>query len=91
MSETDLEILAVTLMDLRATTEAMLRAVTAAQASIEQYRHTKAAERLGDIRFRLGELAGDGSAVAESAAEAARTIDAMLARPASSSLPSSKS
>ena len=43
-------------MDLRATTEAMRRTITNAQSSIEQFRHTHAADRLDDINDCLTQL-----------------------------------
>jgi uncharacterized phage infection (PIP) family protein YhgE len=73
-----LEVLAVTLVDIRAAVDAQKRAVTNAQASIEQFRHTRAKASLDDIAGSLKHLSDDGRAVAEAAAEADSSLRAIV-------------
>ena len=73
-----LEVLAVMLVDIRAAVDAQKRAVTNAQASIEQFRHTRAKASLDDIAESLKHLSDDGRAVTEAAAEADTTLRAIV-------------
>jgi uncharacterized phage infection (PIP) family protein YhgE len=73
-----LEVLAVMLVDIRAAVDAQKRAVTNAQASIEQFRHTRAKASLDDILESLKHLSDDGRAVTEAAAEADTTLRAIV-------------
>jgi len=79
--DTDLDILALTLVDLRATTESMRRSVTNAQASVEQYRHTRSSDRLTDIADCLNHLRREAGVVLESTRHAEQSIGTLLARP----------
>ena len=73
-----LEVLAVMLVDIRAAVDAQKRAITNAQASIEQFRHTHAKASLDDIAESLKQLSEDGRAVTEAAAEADTTLRAIV-------------
>ena len=77
----DLDLLALTLVDLRATTEAMRRSVTNAQASVEHYRHTLSDDRLTDIADCLTHLRREAGVALESTRHAEQSIGALLARP----------
>lgn len=73
-----LEVLAVMLVDIRAAVDAQKRAITNAQASIEQFRHTRATASLDDIAESLKQLSEDGRAVTEAAAEADTSLHAIM-------------
>jgi hypothetical protein len=73
-----LEVLAVMLVDIRAAVDAQKRAVTNAQASIEQFRHARAKASLDDIAESLNHMSEDGRAVTEAAAEADSTLRAIV-------------
>jgi hypothetical protein len=77
-----LELLAVSLMDLRATTESMRRSVTNAQSSIEQYRHTRAADRLADIADCLQQLRREATNVSTVTEHAERALQQLAGRTA---------
>ena len=62
-----LEILAATLMDIRATVESMRRSVTNAQSSVEQFRHTTDVSRLDDIADCLEQLRKESAIVTHAA------------------------
>ena len=69
-----LELLAVSLMDLRATTDSMRRTITNAQSSIEQYRHTRAADRLADIADCLQQLRAEATNVTNVTGQAEKAL-----------------
>jgi hypothetical protein len=73
-----LEVLAVMLVDVRATVDAQRRAVTNAQASIEQFRHTRAKASIDEIAECLDQLSDDARAVNEAASEARNTLRAIM-------------
>ena len=73
-SPDDLEILAVLMMDVRATVDSMRRSITNAQSSIEQFRHTRNKTQLDDINDCLEQLVQECHAVADAAAEAQKPI-----------------
>ena len=70
--------LSVTVMDIRATIESMLRSVTNAQSSIELFRHTRRKEALDDIGDCLTRIARDADAVSESTAHAKEPLTLLL-------------
>ena len=73
-----LDVLAVMLVDIRATVDAQKRAVTNAQASIEQFRHTRGKASLDDIAECLQQLTNDARAVIEGASDAHDTMHAIM-------------
>jgi hypothetical protein len=79
--DTDLDMLALTLVDLRATTEAMRRSVTNAQASVEHYRHTRSSDRLTDIADCLTHLRREAGVALESTRHAEQSIGVLIAQP----------
>jgi len=81
----ELEMLALTLMDLRATTESMRRSVTNAQASVEQYRHIQSSDRLADIADCLSHLRREAGVAIESTGHAERSVGTLLGRAATDS------
>lgn len=80
VADADLELLATTLMDIRATVDSMRRSLTNAQSSIEQYRHTRSKDVLSDVSNCLEYLTDEGSGVSEAIAEATRAIQVLLSR-----------
>ena len=74
---TDLEILAVSLVDLRATLDSMRRAVTNAQASVEQFRHTRNQDQIDDIASCFVKLTNEACTVTESVAQAEPQLAAL--------------
>lgn len=72
-----LEVVAVMLVDIRATVDAQKRAVANAQASIEQFRHTRGTALLDDVAACLEQVANDARAVIEAAADAHPILDAI--------------
>jgi|KBSMisStaDraftv2_1062788.scaffolds.fasta_scaffold1312749_1 hypothetical protein len=66
MADETIDILAVTFMDIRSTVESMRRSVTAAQSSIEQFRHTQSKDRLVDIADCLSQLTQECVALEDS-------------------------
>ncbi|HEY5618735.1 MAG TPA: hypothetical protein VIK60_12385 [Vicinamibacterales bacterium] len=79
-SPTDpLQLLAVTLVDIRATIDAQKRAVTNAQSSVEQFRHTKGKDSLGDIADCLKTIAADNRDLVDAVATADKTVKALIA------------
>jgi hypothetical protein len=72
-----LELLAVLMMDVRATVESMRRSVTNAQSSIEQMRHTHNKAQLDDIRDCLKEITNECDVVIESVSEAKKPLAAL--------------
>ena len=78
MASQDLEILAVTLMDIRSTIESMRRSVTNAQSSIEQCRHKPTEKILNDIGDCLVQLKKESATVTESANAGADTLQALI-------------
>jgi hypothetical protein len=77
----DLELLAVTLVDMRATVDSMKRAITHAQSSVEQFRHTKGKDSLADIADCLVELRNEEAAVAEAIAEVEKPLHPLRNEP----------
>jgi len=78
--ENHLELLAVVLVDLRATADAMKRSITNAQSSVEQYRHTHQPELLGDIADCLDHLKREGGGLADGLIEAIKPLQQLRAR-----------
>jgi hypothetical protein len=78
-SDPHLQLLSVTVMDIRATIESMLRSVTNAQSSIEVFRHTRRKQSLDDIGDCLTRLARDASAVIESTDHAREPLPMLMA------------
>ena len=76
--DNELDILALTLVDLRATTESMRRSVTNAQASVEHYRHTRSTDRLTDIADCLSHLRREAGIVIESTGHAEQSVGTLL-------------
>jgi hypothetical protein len=87
-ADPELELLAVTLVDMRATVDSMKRSITHAQSSVEQYRHTRGREYIDDIADCLDQLKNEAGAIMESLPEAdkplRRLLDAEGAAPPSS-------
>ena len=81
MTDDALELLSVTFMDIRATVDSMRRSVTSAQSSIEQYRHTKAKDRLEDIADCLAQLTQEVVVLEESIKHAKKDVEGLLAPP----------
>ena len=79
------EALAVALVDLRATSGAIRRAVTNAQASVEQHRHKPNQETLADIADCLEHIAKDAQAVIEVTDDAKKALQDVIGQ----SVPSS--
>jgi hypothetical protein len=79
ITDPHLQMLSVTVMDIRATIESMLRSVTNAQSSIEVCRHTRRKQSLDDIGDCLTRLARDANAVSESTAHAKELLTLLLA------------
>ena len=73
-----LQLLAVTLMDIRATVESMLRSVVNAQSSVEVFRHTSRRQSLEDISDCVEQLLLESAAATESAQHAREPLKAML-------------
>ena len=69
-----LELLAVLMMDVRATVESMRRSVTNAQSSIEQFRHTRDKAQLDDITDCLKQIVEESTDVTEAVAEAKKPL-----------------
>ena len=69
-----LELLAVLMMDVRATVESVRRSITNAQSSIEQFRHTHAKAQLDDIRDCLEQVVQECAVVTESVTEAKKSL-----------------
>jgi hypothetical protein len=84
----DLEVLAVLMMDVRATVESMRRSITNTQSSIEQFRHTHGRAQLDDIKECLEQLVEECAVVTEAATEAGKPI-AKLERLAQEGKPTS--
>jgi len=74
-----LELLAVTLVDMRATIETQRRAVTDAQSSVEQFRHTKARDSLEDIADCLKTMADENRDFVDEVVVAENALDALIA------------
>ena len=68
MGASDLDMLSVTMMDVRATVESMRRSVTSAQADVERLRHGVDADVIADLRRCLDALATETTVVQESLA-----------------------
>jgi hypothetical protein len=66
MGSPDLELLAATLMDIRATVESMRRTVTSAQAGIERLRHDDSRELHDDLTRCIAQLNAEAGVVTES-------------------------
>ena len=81
MADDALEVLAVTIMDIRSTVESMRRSVTGAQSSIEQYRHTQSKDRLVDIADCLAQLTQEAVVLEESLKHGNRDLEGLLAPP----------
>lgn len=62
----DLELLALTLMDVLATVQSMRRTVTNAQAGIERLRHGRSNELLDDLKRCLTQLSNEVAIVGNS-------------------------
>jgi hypothetical protein len=84
----DLEVLAVLMMDVRATVESMRRSITNTQASLEQFRHTRSKTQLEDIKDCLEQLVEECTIVTEAATEARKPIAKLEAVVAHSKPPS---
>ena len=74
MAPNALELLAVLMMDVRATVESMRRSVTNAQSSIEQLRHTHNKAQLDDISDCLKQITNECAVVTESVSEAKKHV-----------------
>jgi hypothetical protein len=74
---TELELLAVTLVDIRASIDAMKRSVTNAQSSVEQFRHTQNQEQIEDIADCFVNLTREAAEVTEAITSAGPQIDAL--------------
>jgi CHASE3 domain sensor protein len=79
-----LELLAVTLVDIRATIDAQKRAVVHAQSSVEQFRHTKGKELLDDIVDCLQTIATDNRDLVDAVSVADAAVEALIASTTSS-------
>jgi phage-related protein len=82
--DAELEILAVTLVDMRATTDSIKRSIVHAQSSIEQYRHTQSRAMLKDIESCLIEIRDSYKFLPQAATDADEALRALLDRPPSS-------
>ena len=76
-SANDLEMLAVTLVDLRATIDSMKRSVTNAQSSVEQFRHTQNQDQIRDIANCFATLKSEVSTVTETLSTAEPQLEAL--------------
>jgi hypothetical protein len=74
-----LEILAVILVDLRATIDSMKRSVTNAQSSVEQFRHTQNEAQLTDIASCLDSLKQEVVTITETVSSAEPQLAALRA------------
>ena len=72
-----LELLAVTVMDIRVMTDALRRSVTNAQSSIEQFRHAPDRKRLEDISSCLVAMLTESRTLIESAEQAQDVVLAL--------------
>lgn len=80
-SPDDLELLAVLMMDVRATVESMRRSVTNAQSSIEQLRHTYAATQVADIKDCLEQILKEAAAITDTTTEAKKPLAQLEVKP----------
>jgi hypothetical protein len=70
----DLQLLAVLMMDVRATVDSMRRSITNTQSSIEQFRHTHSKEQIDDVQKCLEQLTDDCRVITEAVAEARKPL-----------------
>ena len=70
----DLELLAVLMMDVRATVDSMRRSITNTQSSIEQFRHTHRKEQIDDVQKCLEQLTDECRVITEAIAEAKKPL-----------------
>ena len=77
----EFELLAVTLMDIRATVESMRRSVDSAQSSVEQFRHKPRLERLLDIADCLKQMKKEAEIVLDSVGVAGEPLAALIGPP----------
>ena len=75
-----IEILAVMLVDLRATLDAQKRCIVSAQASAEEYRLDRDQQSLDDIASALTELTEQARVVADGLTEATSVLRGVLLR-----------
>ena len=72
--------LAVSLVDLRATIDSMKRSVTNAQSSVEQFRHTQSQDQIDDIANCFVSLTREAGTVNEAVAVATPQLEALRGR-----------
>lgn len=81
----DLELVAVMLVDMRATVDSMKRTITHAQSSVEQFRHVPEKAYLLDIADCLNQLLRESRTVADTTAQASEPLGNLLNRPSDES------
>ena len=74
-----LQLLAVTLVDIRATVDAQKRSVTHAQSSVEQFRHTKEKGSLEDIADCLKTITNDNRDLVDAITVADNALNTLIA------------
>lgn len=74
----EFEIVAVALVDMRATVEAIRRNLTSAQSSVEQHRHIRSKATLADIDDCITDLTHNARALTDIAADARKAVDAVI-------------
>jgi septal ring factor EnvC (AmiA/AmiB activator) len=70
----DLQLLAVLMMDVRATVDSMRRSITNTQSSIEQFRHTHSKEQIDDVQKCLEQLTDECRVITEAIGEAKKPL-----------------
>lgn len=73
-----MDVLDVSLSDLRASLESMLRAVTVGQLALSQLRHTHTRTSLESLSHAVSNIQQEALVAAETATEARTTIDKLL-------------
>jgi hypothetical protein len=73
--------LAVSLVDLRATIDSMKRSVTNAQSSVEQFRHTGSQDQIDDIAKCFASLTREAGTVTEAVAVAEPQLEVLRGPP----------
>jgi hypothetical protein len=86
---TQLDILAVTLVDLRATIDAQKRCIVSAQASAEEFRAGGSRASLDDIADTLAQLDEHARALNDGLKETMRLLRELMGEPIAGSEPSS--
>ena len=73
-----IDLIDVSLSDVRASLESMLRAVTVSQLALSQLRHTQTRTALESLSHAVESIHRDAAAVSETATEASITIDRLM-------------